>query len=124
MVFINEAMTWDNLPKTVLRDFLRLLQPLAPHIAEELNRKLTGGETLAYEPWPKFDPALLVESSLQLPVQVNGKLRDVITVPADATPAEIETMALANEKVRTFLEGKTIKKLIVVPKKVVSIAVS
>jgi leucyl-tRNA synthetase len=124
MVFINEAMTWEVLSKSVLQDFLRLLQPLAPHIAEELNRKLGGSETLAYDPWPQFDPALLVESTIELPVQVNGKLRDVVTVSADAAPADIEKQVLASEKLKPFLEGKTIKKVIVVPKKVVSIAVS
>jgi leucyl-tRNA synthetase len=125
MVFVNDAMTWDNLPKSVLLDFLRLLQPLAPHLAEELNRRLvTDSQTLAYQPWPVFDPALLVESTLQIPVQVNGKLRDVISVPAAAAPAEIEQIALASEKVKSFIAGKTVKKLIVVPKKVVNIAVA
>ncbi len=125
MVFINEAMTWEVLPKAVLIDFLRLLQPLAPHLAEELNRRLDPAAlTLAYQPWPAFDPALLIESTVQIPVQVNGKLRDVITVPADASVAEIEKVALASDKVKPFVEGKTIKKLIVVPKKVVNIAVA
>jgi len=79
---------------------------------------------LAYQPWPKFDPALLVEATLELPVQVNGKLRDRITVPADASQQDIEAAALAAEKARPFLEGKTIKKIIVVPKKLVNIAVA
>jgi leucyl-tRNA synthetase len=125
MVFVNEAMSWEVLPKAVLLDFLRLLQPLAPHLAEELNRKLDPPSlSLAYQPWPQFDLALLVESTLQIPVQVNGKLRDVITVPADAPAAEVEKLALASDKVKPFIEGKTIKKLIVVPKKVVNIAVA
>jgi leucyl-tRNA synthetase len=125
MVFVNEAMTWDTLPKSVLLEFLRLLQPLAPHLAEELNRKLAPeSQTLAYQPWPEFNPALLVESTLQIPVQVNGKLRDVISVPAEANAAEIEKIALSSDKVKSFLEGKTIRKLIVVPKKVVNIAVA
>ena len=99
MIFINEAMTWETLPKTVLIDFLKLLQPLAPHVAEELHLKLTGSNTpLVYQPWPKFDAALLVESTLELPVQVNGKLRDLIKVPADAPAADIEKIALASER--------------------------
>ncbi|HEV8541871.1 MAG TPA: leucine--tRNA ligase, partial [Verrucomicrobiae bacterium] len=87
--------------------------------------KHAGGEgrTLAYEPWPPFDPSLLVESTLEIPVQVNGKLRDVIKVPVDASQGEIEKIALASEKLKAFIEGKAIKKIIVVPKKVVSIAV-
>jgi leucyl-tRNA synthetase len=124
MIFINEAMTWESLPKAVLIDFLKLLQPLAPHLAEELHLKLTGSQTpLAYQPWPQFDPALLVESTLELPVQINGKLRDLIQVPAEAPAAEIEKIALASEKIKAALEGKTVKKIIVVPKRVVNIAV-
>ncbi|HUS34563.1 MAG TPA: class I tRNA ligase family protein, partial [Verrucomicrobiae bacterium] len=126
MIFVNEAMTWDALPKSVMLDFLRLLQPLAPHLAEELHQKLAGpgAETLAYQPWPEFDPNRLVEDTVQIPVQVNGKLRDLLTAPSNATAAEIEKLALASEKVKSFIEGKTIKKVIVVPNKVVNIAVA
>ncbi|MDX1953189.1 MAG: leucine--tRNA ligase [Verrucomicrobiota bacterium] len=125
MVFVNEAMTWEKLPKSVMADFLKLLQPLAPHIAEELHEKLTGSsETLAYLDWPKFDPALLVENEIELPVQVNGKVRDVIRVPVDAPTQEIEKQALASEKVQAFIAGKEVKKIIVVPKRVVNIAVA
>jgi leucyl-tRNA synthetase len=126
MIFVNEAMTWEALPKSVMLDFLRLLQPLAPHLAEELNQKLAGpnAETLAYQPWPEFDPNRLIEDTVQIPVQVNGKLRDLLTVPANATPQEIEKLALASDKVKSFIEGKQIKKVIVVPKKVVNIAVA
>jgi leucyl-tRNA synthetase len=124
MVFINEAMTWENLPRAVLFDFLKLLQPLAPHLAEELNSKLGSNETLAYQPWPIFDPNLLIEDTIELPIQVNGKLRDKIVVPTNATAAEIEKLALASEKLQHFIEGKIIKKVIVVPKKVVNIAVA
>jgi len=128
MVFINEAMTWETKPRAVLRDFLILLQPFAPHLAEELFARLTAGSqpqpvTAAYQPWPKFDPALLVENTLEIPVQVNGKLRDVIQVAADATQAQLEAAALASEKVKPYIEGKTIKKIIVVPRKLVNIAV-
>jgi len=129
MVFINEAMTWETKPRAVLRDFLILLQPFAPHLAEELFARLTAGSqpqpvTAAYQSWPRFDPALLVENTLEIPVQVNGKLRDVITVAADATQAQLEAAALASEKVKPYIEGKTIKKIIVVPRKLVNIAVS
>ena len=72
----------------------------------------------------KADSELAKEDEIQIPVQVNGKLRDVITVPADAPAAEVEKLALASDKVKPFIEGKTIKKLIVVPKKVVNIAVA
>jgi leucyl-tRNA synthetase len=126
MIFVNEAMTWEALPKTVLLNFLKLLQPLAPHIAEELHQKLMrpGAETLTYQPWPEFDPRRLVEDTVEIPVQVNGKVRDKLTVPAAATSEEIEKLALQSEKVKPFIEGKTIKKVIVVPKKIVNIAVA
>ena len=79
--------------------------------------------TLTYAAWPSYDPALLVEDILEIPVQVNGKLRDVIKVPANATNAELEAAALASDKVKPFLAGKTIRKVIVLPKKLVNIVV-
>jgi leucyl-tRNA synthetase len=131
MVFINDAMTWETKPAAVLRDFLVLLQPFAPHVAEELWAKLGEAQisnlksqiALAYAPWPAFDPALLVEDTIEIPVQVNGKLRDVIRVAAAASNAEIEAAALKAEKAQPFLAGKTVKKIIVVPKKLVNIVV-
>ncbi len=127
MVFVNEAMTWATKPASALRDFLILLQPFAPHVAEELWSKLYATRTtehapsLPYTAWPRFDPALLVEDTLEIPVQVNGKLRDVIRVPADASQSDLEAAAKASAKVKPFLEGKTIRKVIVLPKKLVNI---
>ncbi len=133
MVFVNEAMTWETKPVVVLRDFLILLQPFAPHLAEELWEKLNIEQpksnnqnriALAYAVWPRFDAALLVEDTLEIPVQVNGKLRDVIRVPANAGNAALEAAARASEKVQQFIAGKTIKKVIVVPKKLVNLVVA
>jgi leucyl-tRNA synthetase len=123
MVFVNDAMTWETKPVSVLRDFLILLQPFAPHIAEELWAKLPASQNLAYAAWPKFNASLLVENEIEIPVQVNGKLRDVIRVSVNAPQAEIETAAKNSEKAKQFMEGKTIKKIIVVPKKLVNIVV-
>jgi leucyl-tRNA synthetase len=145
MVFINEALAWPTKPTSVLREFLILLQPFAPHLAEELWNKLSKADAtnapkavdrgpstvdrglwtvdLSYAPWPAFDPALLVEDTLEIPVQVNGKLRDVIRVPAGASQAELEAAALKAEKAQPFLTGKTVRKIIVVPKKLVNIVV-
>ncbi|HSU56431.1 MAG TPA: leucine--tRNA ligase [Candidatus Dormibacteraeota bacterium] len=132
MVFVNEAMTWKTKPVKVVQDFLILLQPFAPHIAEELWSKLQSLSTsqgsriavpLAYAGWPKFDPALLVEDTLEIPVQVNGKLRDVIKVSADIGQPELEAAAKASEKVTQFINGKAVKKIIVVPRRLVNIIV-
>ncbi len=141
MVFVNEAITWEMKPVAVLKTFLQLLQPFAPHLAEELWSKVQSPrskvnaadgmttldighgtlDSLAYAPWPKFDAALLVENEIEIPVQVNGKLRDVIKVSVKATVSELEALALANEKAKPYYAGKTIKKIIVVPKKLVNI---
>ena len=126
MVFVNDAITWETKPVSVLREFLILLQPFAPHIADELWAKLSTfnfqpSTNLAYAIWPKFDPAVLVESEIEIPVQVNGKLRDVIKISVNATAAELEALALANEKAKLYYVGKTIKKVIVLPKKLVNI---
>jgi len=129
MVFINGAMTWENRPSAVLRPFLQLLAPFAPHLAEELWQRLhqhlgTPVPSLTYAPWPAFDPALLVETDMELPVQVNGKLRDVIRMPVGASAAEIEAAALKAEKAQAFIVGKTVKKVIVVPRKMVNVVVA
>jgi leucyl-tRNA synthetase len=130
MIFLNEAITWKSRPLSVLRDFIVLLQPFAPHLAEELWSKLNARygappslAALAYQPWPKFDPELLVEAILEIPVQVNGKVRDRIQVSAAATEEEIKAAALASDKIKPFLEGKKVLKIVVVPKKLVNIAV-
>ncbi len=128
MMFVNEAMTWEVKPAAVLRTFLQLLAPFAPHIAEELWSKLhrhlgQSAPSLTYEPWPQFDASLLVESEIELPVSVNGKMRDVIRVPAEADNAALEAAAKAAPKVQPFLEGKTIRKVIVVPRKMVNLVV-
>jgi len=128
MVFVNEAITWQTKPLPVMKTFLQLLAPFAPHLAEELWTRLHStfglrASSLPYEPWPKFDPALLVESEIEIPVQVNGKFRDVIKVAVDADNAKIEAAARAAEKAQSFLAGKTIKKVIIVPKKMVNLIV-
>jgi leucyl-tRNA synthetase len=130
MVFVNDAITWETKPVSVLREFLVLLAPFAPHIAEELWEKLNIQHStsniqhpisLTYAVWPEFYPALLVEDTLEIPVQVNGRLRVVMKVPADITQADLETAAKNSAEVKPFTDGKTIKKIIVVPKKLVNI---
>ncbi|MFA6543680.1 MAG: leucine--tRNA ligase [Limisphaerales bacterium] len=128
MVFVNEANGWQTRPFAVMRTFLQLLAPFAPHVVEELWARLhrTFGQnppSLSYAPWPGYDPALLVESEVDIPVSVNGKLRDVIRVSADADNATIEAAARKAEKAQPFLEGKTVKKVIIVPRKMVNLVV-
>ena len=122
MVFTNEASNWDIRPLSVMNDFLLLLAPFAPHVAEELYAKANGGDsTLAYQPWPSFDEAHLVESTIEMAVQVNGKLRDRIQIPADIDKADIERIALESENVQRHTDGKSVKKVIVIPGKLVNI---
>ncbi|MBI3879681.1 MAG: class I tRNA ligase family protein [Verrucomicrobia bacterium] len=128
MVFINEANSWQSKPPLVMKNFLQLLAPFAPHLAEELWARLhaTFGQvapSLSYAPWPKFDPALLVELEIEIPVSVNGRMRDVVRVPADANNAMLEAAAKAAEKAQPFIVGKKIKKVIIVPKKMVNLVV-
>jgi leucyl-tRNA synthetase len=110
-------------PRGVLETFVLLLSPFAPHLAEELWQTLGHKETLAYEPWPKFDPALTKEDEVEVPVQVNGKLRLRLTVPAGLDKAAFEKAVMGDEKVRALLDGKTVRKVIVVPGKLVNIVV-
>ena len=109
----------------VLAEFLNLLNPFAPHLAEDLAARLgeVNGGTLAYQPWPEHDEALLVEDTIEFPVQVNGKLRGHIIISPDTPREEIEKLALACEKAQQFLAEKEVKKIIVVPNKLVNIAV-
>ena len=123
MVFLNEVEGAESLPRPLLEQFVLCLAPFAPHLGEELWQVLGHSDTLAYEPWPKYDPAALVEDEVEIPVQVLGKLRGRVTVPVAATPAEMEAAAKANPDVAKFLEGKTIVKVIAVPKRMVNFVV-
>ncbi|MEQ1861550.1 MAG: leucine--tRNA ligase [Chthoniobacteraceae bacterium] len=108
-------------PAAAIRTLLGVLNPFAPHLTEELWERLGGNALLAGEPWPAYDPALLIEDEVELPVQVNGKLRDKIVVKKDAPAAEIEAAALAAPNVKPHTDGKTIKKIVVVPGRLVNI---
>jgi leucyl-tRNA synthetase len=102
--------------------FVLLLSPLAPHLGEELWEALGHARTLAYEPWPTYDPALLVDDELEIPVQVNGKIRARIRVAASAGTEVVESAA--REAVAAQLDGKEIKKRVVVPGKLVNFVVA
>ncbi|HMP73606.1 MAG TPA: leucine--tRNA ligase [Kiritimatiellia bacterium] len=115
MELVNEATKWTVRPVAVLKPLVLMLSPFAPHLAEELWQRLGGASSLAYEPWPAYDPAKLVEDTVELPVQVSGKMRGTITVSKAATEAEAEAAARALPSVQAQLEGKTIRKIIYVP---------
>jgi leucyl-tRNA synthetase len=128
MVFINEAMNWQSCPVSVAREFLILLNPFAPHIAEELWERVHSSiglprPALSYATWPAFDEQYLAEDTIEIPVQVNGKLREVIKVPKGSPRESLEEAALSAPKVQPFLEGKTVRKKIVVPGKLVNLVV-
>jgi leucyl-tRNA synthetase len=106
-----------------MRNVVLTLAPFAPYIAAELWQELGQTSSLLKQPWPKFDPALAKEEELELAVQVNGKLRARVTVPADATQQAAQERALADEKVRAAMDGKQVMKVIVVPGKLVNIVV-
>ena len=110
-----------EVPKDLFLTFLKLLSPFAPHLAEEINSILKEGELLSEQRWPELDESLLVESEIQLIVQVNGKLRARIQVPADVSKEDAEKAALADENVTAHTNGKTVRKVIVVPWKLVNI---
>jgi len=110
-----------EVPKDLFLTFLKLLSPFAPHLAEEINSILEEGELLSEQRWPELDESLLVESEIQLIVQVNGKLRARIQVPADVSKEDAEKAALTDENVTAHTNGKTVRKVIVVPGKLVNI---
>ncbi|MEF2230380.1 MAG: leucine--tRNA ligase [Pseudodesulfovibrio sp.] len=100
-----------------------LLSPVAPHVCEELWQAMGHGEPLAVQPWPKYDEAALVKDQVTLVVQVNGKVRGKFDAPNDAPQAEVQAMAMEQENVARFIEGKTVRKVIVIPNKLVNIVV-
>ncbi|MCJ0571601.1 leucine--tRNA ligase [Enterococcus cecorum] len=121
MVFVNEAYKTDALPYAYIEGFVQLLAPIAPHIAEELWEILGNEGGISYVPWPTFDEAALVESEVEIVCQINGKVRAKLMVPVDSSKEALEELALANEQVKEQIAGKTVRKVIAVPNKLVNI---
>lgn len=121
MVLINAAYKADTLPKVAMEGFVKMLSPIAPHVAEELWEKLGHTGTISYEAWPVHDPAYLVQDEVEVVVQVNGKVRAKLVMSKDATKEEMQESALSDEKVASNIEGKTIRKIIAVPGKLVNV---
>ncbi|MRH71961.1 leucine--tRNA ligase [Lactobacillus reuteri] len=121
MVFVNEAYKVDDLPVEYMKGFIKMIAPIMPHMAEELWSQFGESDTITYQPWPTYDPKALVEDEVEMIVQVNGKVRAKIKMAKDTDRDEAQQLALANEHVKKFTEGKDIKKVIVVPNKIVNI---
>lgn len=120
----NDLGKLPAVPKAVADAFTILFSPFAPHMAEEIWQKLGHTDSVQQAAWPTYDPALLVETSIELPVQVNGKLRDKITVPADADEGTVFAAVEASEKIKPWIEGKSVKKRLYVSKKLVNYVVA
>jgi leucyl-tRNA synthetase len=119
----NEITGSASVARELAENLTLMLAPFAPHIAEEIWERLGHHKSLTRRPWPTYDPAKLVDSMMELPVQVNGKVRDKIVVPTDAGDDDIFAKAAAAEKVVPWLEGKTVKKKLYVPNRLVNFVV-
>ena len=124
MIFINAVQKEEIIPRAYAEGFIKLLNPLCPHITEEIwNTVLGHKNTIAYEKWPEFDEEKIKEDKVTIGVQVNGKLRGTIEIDENTSKEEIENLAKSQENVKKTIEGKEIIKIIVVPKKIVNIVI-
>ena len=121
MVFVNEAYKVEALTYEYVEGFVQLLAPIAPHISEELWAILGHDEDISYVAWPTYDEEALIENEIEVILQVNGKVRSKVMVAIDLAKDELEKIALADEHIQRNIEGKTIRKVIVVPNKLVNI---
>jgi len=123
MTFCNEAAESPELPLRCARDFVLILSPYAPHIAEELWQRLGGKNTLAYENWPEFNPDFVRLETVTIAVQISGKLRDTVDAPVEISKDDLLALVKGRPKVQHMLEGKTIVREIVVPGRLVNLVV-
>jgi leucyl-tRNA synthetase len=123
MIFVNDVTRTNVRPRQILEPFLLVLSPFAPHLAEELWERLGHTRSIAYEKWPLFDPAKLSRETIEIVLQVNGKVRSKIEVSAGASEDDLRELALADESVKRHMAGKTLAKAIVVKNKLVNIVV-
>ena len=123
MIFVNNCMKENVVPKNYAEGFLKLLNPVAPHITEELWNRLGNNATISYEAWPTYDETKIQDDTVELPIQFNGKLRATIKIAKDLSKEEVEKAVKANERVQNLLQGKAIIKEIYVPNKIYNIVV-
>ncbi len=123
MIFLNETMKLEVRPRKLLENFVLLLSPFAPHLAEELWEKLGHAKSTAYEPWPVYDEAKCAETTVEVVLQINGKIRSKVTVAKDTSNAELERLALDDANMKRYMDGKHIVKRIIVSNKLVNIVI-
>jgi leucyl-tRNA synthetase len=123
MVFINEVYKNGSCPREYAEGFIKMLSCIAPHVCEEMWQLLGHNESIAYESWPVYDESKCVSDEVEMPVQINGKVRSLITVSKNASKDEVLAIVMSDEKVKAAIEGKTIIKEIVVPGKIINIVV-
>ena len=123
MIFVNAATKEDAIPQEYAEGFVKLLSPVAPHISEEIWNRLGHNDTITYEAWPTYDEAKLVEDTVEIPVQINGKVRAAVKIPVEATEEEIKNIVHENANIQTQLEGKNVVKEIYVKNKIYNIVV-
>ena len=121
MVFVNDCYKAEYIPRKYALGFIQLLAPFAPHLAEEMWEIYGNTESISYVPWPTFDESKLVSDTVEIVVQLMGKVKAKLDVKKDLTPAELEQIVLANEEVKELIEGKQVMKVIVVPGRLVNI---
>jgi leucyl-tRNA synthetase len=121
MIFVNAFTNAEAVPISAMRTFLILLNPFAPHLASELWQILKSPSDITDKSWPSYDEKFLVEDEVEIVIQVNGKVRDRMMMSMSATEDEMKAAALANPKIKEFIAGKTVHKVVVVPKKLVNI---
>ena len=123
MVFINEVYKNGTCPREFAEGFIKMLSCIAPHVCEEIWQVLGHSESIAYETWPKYDESKCASDVVDMPIQVNGKVRSVVSIPASADKDEILAVVKKDSKIALAIDGKTIIKEIVVPGKIINIVV-
>ena len=123
MIFVNAATKEDAIPQEYAEGFVKLLSPVAPHISEEIWNRLGHNDTITYEAWPTYDEAKLVEDTVEIPVQINGKVRAAVKIPVESTEEEVKNIVHENANIQTQLEGKNVVKEIYVKNKIYNIVV-
>ena len=123
MIFVNAATKEDTIPQEYAEGFVKLLSPVAPHISEEIWSRLGHNDTITYETWPTYDEAKLVEDTVEIPEQINGKVRATVEIPVESTEEEVKNIVHENANIQTQLEGKNVVKEIYVKNKIYNIVV-